>query len=223
MKHKPIIIGLAVLAALLLVRGYIKLSKVDQSGPVISYSGDAITYTDGEEYSNLLQGVTAVDKRDGDVSDTLIVEKVHTDEKEKKATITYAAVDRSNNLTKKNRTVNYDQSNSTKPTNTQKPSGTEEPSQTANATPTPAMVVGTAPILYLKTNEITVKKGEKLDIGEFVAHIIDDKDSEEKMLTEIKTIGVFNTKQKGTYEIALYVIDSDKNKSNVESVTLNVE
>lgn len=258
MKHKPIIIGLTVLAAVLSVRGYLVLSKIDRSSPVITFPNNSITYIDGEDYSELLSGVKAIDQHDGDVSNSLIVEKVYADESAKQAVITYAAVDYSNNLMKMNRVVEYrpsesdneEQSDASEQTNapeqtdipeeTNSPDQTNAPGQTddpeeadasiqtlkPSQTLTPSqssMVLGKAPVVYLKTKTIIIQQNGKFSAKDFVAHIIDDKDSEKSLLKKIKMIGSYNNQKKGSYEMNLYVEDSDGNTSNVESVTLIVE
>lgn len=250
MKDKPIIIGLAFLAIILGVRGYFTLSKLDQSAPTITFSDKAITYTEGEEYTALLEDVKAIDDKDGDVSDSLIVEKIYSDVEAKQAVVTYAAVDRSNNLMKTNRVVQYVPSETVEPTATPAPEVTEaptvvpttEPTVAPTVVPTPTleptvaptpspevtvssspMILGSAPILYLNSNEIRIKQNAKFTIKNFVAHIVDDKDAEEVLLSSIKKDGSYNRKEKGTYEMIIYVVDSDGNESNRETVTLIVE
>ena len=55
---------------------YMEVKKADSSGPVLSIEEDKIQTSihDGEDF--LLQGVTALDKKDGDVTSSVIVENI---------------------------------------------------------------------------------------------------------------------------------------------------
>lgn len=55
----------------------------------------------------LLQGITAKDNRDGDVTDSLIVENISSINDNHEITITYAAFDKSGNVGKAKRTMRY--------------------------------------------------------------------------------------------------------------------
>ncbi|MCD8395975.1 MAG: DUF5011 domain-containing protein [Lachnospiraceae bacterium] len=85
---------------------YLRFAE-DRTAPEISYS-DAIVYADGMTNEELLEGVTAIDDEDGDVSDTLTVERVVTNSDEAKATVIYVAKDSHNNIAKVTRVVDYD-------------------------------------------------------------------------------------------------------------------
>ena len=58
------------------------------------------SYTSDMTTEDLLEGVKAVDKRDGDVSASLTVENVYPNEKGDEVTVVYVAKDNSNNVTK---------------------------------------------------------------------------------------------------------------------------
>lgn len=95
---------LCVIAAILLVMDY--LAK-DRIGPEIILPDTIITVTENQDYSTLLAGVQAVDERDGDVSDQLIVENIYLSGDGRTANIIYAAMDDSYNVTKAVRNVAY--------------------------------------------------------------------------------------------------------------------
>lgn len=72
----------------------------DKIGPEIVVSEDRkIVYETENDKAALLDGVTAVDKKDGDVSKSLRVESVRKNE-DGSLEVTYSAVDHSNNVTK---------------------------------------------------------------------------------------------------------------------------
>lgn len=77
----------------------------DRTGPVIKFDDTAVTWQAGDSQEELLRGVSAEDAKDGDVSDTIRVDRVMELEEEKQVIVTYVAKDRSNNITKVNRWV----------------------------------------------------------------------------------------------------------------------
>lgn len=67
-----------------------------------------LTLSVQDDQQTLLQGVSAQDARDGDVTASLVVESVRGMVSEKKFTVTYAAFDRAGNVAKAQRTVHYE-------------------------------------------------------------------------------------------------------------------
>lgn len=98
-----------VILTVLLFGGYrvYEIYKTDSSGPVISGGQDAIRVSihDGDDV--LLKGITAQDKKDGDVTDSLIVEKLSNFYDENKRIVTYAAFDSDNHISKVERELTY--------------------------------------------------------------------------------------------------------------------
>lgn len=81
--------------------------RTDREGPKIQLAASNILYHRNEDTSVLMEGVAAVDDVDGDVTDSLIVEAIYPSADGTKAKIVYAAMDSSNNVTKKQRIVDY--------------------------------------------------------------------------------------------------------------------
>ncbi len=100
------IIG-GVLFAFALLVIMIAAKRKDTDAPEITVPDEVITYHEGDATEVLLAGVTAHDKKDGDVTDTLFVVKIAPTKDKTEAVVTYAARDSKNNITKVNRTVNY--------------------------------------------------------------------------------------------------------------------
>lgn len=71
----------------------------DSIPPVISRE-ETIVYEETMAESELLQGVVAVDAIEGDVSDTLVVEKVTVNQGSGTAVVTYGAMDQAGNIAK---------------------------------------------------------------------------------------------------------------------------
>lgn len=84
-----------------------EMIKEDSSGPVISGGGDRLEVSihDGDEV--LLQGITASDKKDGDVTSSIIVEKISNFEEDNVRTVTFAAFDSDNHISKVQREITY--------------------------------------------------------------------------------------------------------------------
>lgn len=87
-------------AALLAAAAWLVVDK-DREGPVISIDGEELVWSASMSKEELLEGVTAQDEVEGDVTDSLVVESVQEDSRDSGCMIvTYAAKDSSNNVTK---------------------------------------------------------------------------------------------------------------------------
>lgn len=101
---------LAALALCCVAFGVYRLSGgagVDREAPKISMAEDEIVLSVADEQTALLQGVTAQDAQDGDVTASLLVESVRGLVDEGRFTVTYAAFDAAGNVSKAKRTVYY--------------------------------------------------------------------------------------------------------------------
>ena len=85
---------------------YQKLSA-DRVAPQIVFEED-LTYHDGMTNEELLEGVKAEDAKDGDVSDSLVVEACSPDPAQGQAIVRYVARDARNNVARVNRVLSYD-------------------------------------------------------------------------------------------------------------------
>lgn len=82
-------------------------TSVDREAPKINMESDEIVLSVADEQTALLQGVTAQDAQDGDVTASLVVESVRGVVEEGRFTVTYAAFDAAGNVGKAKRTVHY--------------------------------------------------------------------------------------------------------------------
>lgn len=80
--------------------------KRDTEGPKITMDKEKITASIEDTDQTLMKGVKAVDDKDKDVSDSLIIESMKMGG-DGKATLVYAAFDKSNNVAKASRTVEF--------------------------------------------------------------------------------------------------------------------
>ena len=105
MKEKTCGIVLGIInMVLLIVCGILFLGK-DKNAPEILLSNVDFTYAKDAEQSDLFQWVTAIDKEDGELTDSVVIEKIVTDAEKGKATITYGVVDSAGNIGKVTCTV----------------------------------------------------------------------------------------------------------------------
>ena len=77
----------------------------DRKAPIIEMTSDTVTVSVRDGQSALMKGVSATDDKDGDVTDSIIIEKISAFTQDKKATVTYVAYDSVGNASKASRTV----------------------------------------------------------------------------------------------------------------------
>ena len=89
--------------------GYQALDRIrsDTQAPEIVISDQLLELSVQEPKSALLQGVTARDNKDGDVSASLVVESIRLEDRDGTVTVVYAAFDRAGNVTKAQREIRY--------------------------------------------------------------------------------------------------------------------
>lgn len=104
------ILLLAALAAVIALFGVYQLwihNMLDKTGPVITIDEELLEISVKDEEDALMQGIRAVDERDGDVTASLLVESVYGITEDNVTTVTYAAFDRAGNVSKVERQVRY--------------------------------------------------------------------------------------------------------------------
>lgn len=103
-------ITIAIFIFAVLAFGFYKYSTIanyEALGPEIQMEESSITVSVAATEEELLQGITATDKKDGDVSDSLIIETMGNFIEHGRRTITIAAFDSDNHVTKATREVVY--------------------------------------------------------------------------------------------------------------------
>lgn len=225
MKKKIIAIAVMLFAVVVLVACVFMLSK-DRKGPVISIPDD-IAYKKGMSNKALLDGVSASDSKDGDVTDSLIVKSVVILSSGRGVKITYAAKDSHNNISEKSVVLDYNgevdetseennDNNSQEETTPDAETTSGEPEET-----TPVETVNPeAPVLYLTETEQWYKVGTEVKWLKFVAEITDDKDDRNTLFRTIRIENYADLNTPGDYDMLYYCSDSDGNFS--PKVTLHV-
>lgn len=92
-----------VLNLILIVVCVVLLLNRDRKAPVLSFSENDLIYYSGIDNEKLLQGVSAMDAKDGDVSDRIVVEKIVQNKNESHAVVYYAVTDLDGNAAKASR------------------------------------------------------------------------------------------------------------------------
>ncbi len=279
-------IVLAAAAVLFLI--VVLLVRRDSEGPQIMIPS-GMSYTDGQDLSILLDGVTAMDAKDGDVSDTLVVESLIVLDGGDRAKVTYIAKDKSNNVTAANNIVSYsgdgssiystfsnadsnqqmtasestgedmttdawNDKNVKHESNTEEMTSEENHVQTEDTTAKENLTkkdddkeniteeatayetasqedtteepiteeVDENPVIKLSANETTINRGELFKVFNFVEDITDDKDERDYLFQRISVSGQYDIYTPGDYELYIFCIDSDNNRSNQEKFILHV-
>ena len=79
----------------------------DKSAPTITVAEETLELSVMAEESALLQGISAWDNRDGDVTSNMVVEGISNVSSDGRVKVTYAAFDRAGNVAKVTRNVQY--------------------------------------------------------------------------------------------------------------------
>lgn len=249
---KGILAGLIVLWLALFAGTAAVMVTSDRKGPEIAVpSGADVTYEEGSDTALLLEGVTATDDRDGDVTDSVVIENIFPNDDRTGASVIYAAKDSHNNVTKVTRSVNYKAAGdaAAPEENTEAEGSDAAPAENAEAEGSDAApaaeeaqqndtegvknetnakmeieaLPSESPRMYLNTYETTVKAGSELDKISYIKEITDDADSQETLFTEIQVDGEVDTATPGDYTLTYHVTDSNGNQSNMAVLTVHVQ
>ena len=107
MVKKSVCMILVVLIIALSAVIFLQSASEDRTPPEITFDKKSITVKVADDNSKLLKGVKATDNRDGDISGEVTIDSISDFAADGSRTITYAAVDRSDNVTKKSRKLLY--------------------------------------------------------------------------------------------------------------------
>ena len=109
MKYLNIICTLILLLSAGIFVGYIvqRNAHFDNEGPNISIDSDVLQVSVQDNKTAYLQGVSAMDNIDGDVTESLGVESISTFKEDQTREVKYVAFDSNNNVTKATRHIQY--------------------------------------------------------------------------------------------------------------------
>lgn len=107
-KNKlPLLVFLAIVLALFAGYRLWKDCTTDVMAPVISFDDSVLEVSIHDDPSKMFQGMTVIDDRDGDVSNSLMIEKIGVINDDHEFAVTYAAFDSAGNVTKVRRNLRY--------------------------------------------------------------------------------------------------------------------
>ena len=229
---------------------YQKLSA-DRVAPQIVFEED-LTYHDGMTNEELLKGVKAEDAKDGDVSDSLVVEACSPDPAQGQAIVRYVARDARNNVARVNRVLSYvgyeketeseteERKESTVTKHSEKETAAETDSEkevlleseteSESVTETESESESEseelepgAPIIRLSENHAQISVGSNFNPLNYVASVSDDYDDKYTLWRDIQLSGDYDVNKEGVYHLTYYVIDSQGIRSNSAKFTLTVK
>lgn len=90
-----------------IVNKWMHYNQLDASYPEITFEQDVLEVSVGVAEEELLEGVNASDKRDGDVTDTILIESMSNMLDGNQRIVTYAAFDKDNHVGKAERRIQY--------------------------------------------------------------------------------------------------------------------
>lgn len=242
MKKGLVAMLLLACAALLAGNVVIYIGK-DRNGPDITVPQEELTYVAGSDTSALLNGVTAVDDRDGDVTSTVTVESIIPNEDHTGASVIYVAKDSKNNVTKATRLISYAADAGQAAAQEAEAAAQQADQEAAAADQTAASgadaqtaddgaaqneaaiaaLPAESPRFYLTQYSVEVERGAELNRLGYVQDITDDKDSRDELYQGIQISGEVDINTPGEYMLEYYVVDSDGNTSNTAQLKVTVK
>lgn len=240
MKTK-ITIALALVTILLMSISVVSFISRDTEAPEITVPEADITYEAGTDQSILLQGVTAYDEEDGDLSDKVRIYDIAVLEDGVRAQVVYAVYDESYNLGKASCIINYVSAGKGKDvvldtTEETTEEVTEEVTEEATEateeeigedieedTDEEAEEDSPSPVIRLTNSEVRIDEGGSFNALSYVASATDDEDSREYLYRNIHIDGSYDVDTAGEYTLTYYCMDSDGNESNKAKLKLIVQ
>ena len=249
MEAKKIVAVVGAIDVVLLVVCLVLYMGKDRKGPEIFFDEEKqIEYAEVMDEALLLKGVTAVDEKDGDVSDSLLVEKV-AGTNGKEVIVTYVARDGANNVGKASRSfmvVGSDDGGDILPVeeetfetgdmpgtegatetetegNDERSSGEEEGREgNQEEGNNEGESEGPNPVLALNADVIETKKGVAPTWNEVIETRSDDKDDYNTLYNNLKLEGQVKLNEVGEYPVTLYTVDMDGNRSEIRNLVVRV-
>ena len=203
--------------------GYMTYKNQDRTAPEIKVDqSEKIAYTEGEDYGKLLEGVTAQDDKDGDLTSEVFVEKVVAVSK-KKAVVYYGVTDKAKNVGTASREVTYQAAEDSDAAEETAQDAAAADQQSVDQQSGTLQPNGTRPAMKLAGEAKTIARGTSFNALNEVTDAVDDKDDRDTLFRGLHIDGNYNVNQAGTYTLQYYVQDSDGNTSDPITFTLTVQ
>lgn len=211
MKQRLITVVLLITCGILGVIGFFLYVRQDRHPPKISVRKMNITYREGDGYDALLKGIEAEDKRDGNLSSQVFVDRIIPTENGK-AVIRYGVIDKSKNVGTATRIVTYIVDKQIEPEGSK--SETKESDQSAEKN---------VPAITLSTERVFISAGSEFDPLSVVANVSGSTDDTNVLLQQITVEGDYDIYTPNDYQLDYCVTDSHGNTSEVRTLILTVE
>lgn len=203
--------------------GYMTYKNQDRTAPEIKVDqSKKIAYTEGEDYGKLLEGVTAQDEKDGDLTSEVFVEKIVPVSK-KKAVVYYGVTDKAKNVGTASREVTYQAAEGSDAAEETAQDAAAADEQSTDQQSVALQPNGTRPAMKLAEDAKTIARGTSFNALNEVTDAVDDKDDRDTLFRGLHIDGNYNVNQAGTYTLQYYVQDSDGNSSDPITFTLTVQ
>ena len=233
MKKNIVTIAIGIIIGLLVIVAVIVIASEDRTAPIITLDipvGSEITYTNGEDTGNLIKYATAVDIKDGDVSDSIKIEEIYPTSDLLTVKVVYVARDKSNNITKVSQVFKYIASqeeidNQAKLDQSLISETNADTVSTTIASSTKSeedtIAASAKPVLTLTQSEATITQGDNFNVVQYIKDVTDDKDTRTTLFTRIIVSG--DASKVGDIPVIIYCTDTEGNVSNKESFILHVK
>ena len=233
MKQRLVMLALAAGCIVLAVAGALICLGQDRKAPEITVEDTEISYTEGGDYEELLEGVTAEDNIDGDLTDQVFVDKI-IQTGEDTGIVYYGVMDKHHNVGTARRIITYqlsedgdeavtEQTEEEAEDEEEEAAGQEQAAQTEPKEEETLQPDGARPALALTSTETTVAVGTAFDPMSVVKDAVDDVDTKDSLYQRISANGTYDTSVPGTYTIQYFVTDSSGNTSDPQNFTLKVQ
>lgn len=236
MKQRVVALVLLASCAVLGVTAFFVSGAKDKKVPKITVSEAKVSYVGGESHDSLLEGVTAKDNRDGDLTDKVFVDRIIPMPGNEEAIVYYAVIDKSYNVGTAKRIVTYykdadaaknagveanadaqihdqaaDAENGDQAVQTPAEEPTDNPAAAGLYPPDPLDLSAGKPVVQLKQQEVVEKVGTTVNLMDYINTIADSDTSNENYNymfahVSITVNGVQNTSQLTLSEAGVYEI-----------------
>lgn len=236
MKQRVVALVLLASCAVLGVAAFFISGAKDKKAPKITVSEAKVSYIEGDSHDSLLEGISAKDNRDGDLTDEVFIDRIIPMAGNEKAIVYYAVTDKSHNVGTAKRTVAYykdaeaaknagaednaaakeEQASAEVNASPEAQAPEENKAQAGVYPPDPLDLSAGKPVVQLKQQEVTEAVGTTVNLMDYINTIADTDTSNENhnymySHVSITVNGVQNTSQltlnqAGEYEIAYFPV-----------------
>ncbi len=215
--------------------------------PDIQSEDVELVYQEGMSDEDLLKGLTAYDKEDGELTDKILIDAKRTSDQG--VTVTYIVWDSQHEsavYTREYETVSgqgdlqesqtpsagedgqeeSEAGTSGEEVSESTVSGEENSSQSElplESEEAPVPVNPEAPVLALSSSSAVIAAGSSFRYWDYIGTLEDDKDDSEYLSSQIVLDGTYDVNVPGTYELVFWLMDSDGNSSARQTFVLTVQ